>query len=658
MKKNISTILFITICISQIFCQEFLVFPKKEKEIGPQEVELTPTGIKFSYYDPEAKKVTIAGSFNNWDKDKMSLSNIGDGLWVRIVPLKEGDYEYKYIIDGEWMSGDNLKLSIKKDESSQQLYIAKSELRPVGRYSQKIFFYGCFDVSSYYNSVSTQQVNFNNLLNLDFKLDISANMNGNVRMRTLYDNNFGFKTNLYSAEYNIKFAKNNKITMFYNKNLFRFNNPNLYFNNVLPLVFDNIEFVYNPDENKKFGVNHYGVIGNFTFAKTFMQTGVLFNTTSYANIYFLRYDTEKLLYPLRVGLNTIVSRNERWIYSYYTSNEWFPDPERPFDSSVQPWYKGFVEKNLYSIDTAFNLFQNTMLFGEYTMSDTQLVAVRWNERIGANTPINKIWKLKENNSVLCGINQVVEINNKKLVAELGSQVSQNRFLSLLSESENSKNKNYLKLSFNSEKFQIGGNVYSTKYSYKDFVGKIKNHLIYYYEPEILYSQEYILTPVSVSTETTVSQQIFCFPEEILGGKLFVNFNTEKFYLSIKLRYESYKNNLLSNSDISITEVVSENYFKIYKQLYLFFIPRMFSYNDNLYYTQFVGTVFVLPKCGFIKLGFGVDPHTSNEDISTFVDLQRQKLYEYFGETKSIKDAEEKFINFSNSNIMLRFLVRF
>ena len=85
---------------------------------------------------------------------------------------------------------------------------------------------------------------------------------------------------------------------------------------------------------------------------------------------------------------------------------------------------------------------------------------------------------------------------------------------------------------------------------------------------------------------------------------------------------------------------------------------MFSYNDNLYYTQFVGTVFVLPKCGFIKLGFGVDPHTSNEDISTFVDLQKQKLYEYFGETKSIKDAEEKFINFSNSNIMLRFLVRF
>ena len=640
-----------------IFCQEFLIFPKKEKEIGPQEIEITPAGIKFSYYDPEAKKITLAGNFNNWDKDKMPLSKLEDGLWVRIVPLKEGEYEYKYIIDGEWMPGDNLKLSIKKDDKTGQLVIAKSELRPVGRYSQKIFFYGCFDVSSYYNSVSTQQLNYNNLLNLDFKLDISANMNGNVRLQTLYDNIFGFKANLYCAEYNIKFAKN-KITMFYNKNLFQFNNPSLFFNNFLPLIFDSFEFAYRPDENKKFGVNHYGVLGNFLLGVTSLQTGILFNNLSYANIYFLRYDIEKLLYPLRIGLNATISSNERWIYSYYTTHDWFPDPQKPYDPSQSYWYKGFVRRNLYSIDAAFNMFSNTKLFGEYLIYNSQLVATRSNNGIsGANFPSDKTWKLKENISFLYGINQVFEISDIEFIIEAGGNVSQNRYFSLLEESENTKNKNYLKMAFNSKSFQIGTDVCYTKYEYdKDFENKIKPHLLYYYEPEKFYLQEHILTAVSVSTDT--AQQIFSFPKEIIGGKLFINFNFDWLYSSLKLKYELQKNNLLLDNDVKMTELISENYFKIYKQLYLSFVPRVFHYDDKLYYTNFIGTIFVLPKCGFIKLGVGVDPHSSNEDISTFVDLQRQMLYGYFLETKNIKDAEEKFRSFSNSNFVLRFLVRF
>ena len=64
--------------------------------------QLTRTGtLRFSYY-PEgfAKKVYLAGSFNNWEPVSMSRQKSGE--YVRILKLPAGTYEYKFIIDGVW----------------------------------------------------------------------------------------------------------------------------------------------------------------------------------------------------------------------------------------------------------------------------------------------------------------------------------------------------------------------------------------------------------------------------------------------------------------------------------------------------------------------------------------------------------------------------
>jgi CubicO group peptidase (beta-lactamase class C family) len=52
---------------------------------------------------PEAKAVTVAGNFNDWNGDELSLERIG-GRWLGRFELPPGRYQYKLIVDGQWIS--------------------------------------------------------------------------------------------------------------------------------------------------------------------------------------------------------------------------------------------------------------------------------------------------------------------------------------------------------------------------------------------------------------------------------------------------------------------------------------------------------------------------------------------------------------------------
>jgi 1,4-alpha-glucan branching enzyme len=69
--------------------------------------ELTPNGVLFRYYDPDAVKVYVVGDFNNWTPsvDQMIDKN-GDGHWTLFYPLAPGRYEYKFVIDGAYWIPD------------------------------------------------------------------------------------------------------------------------------------------------------------------------------------------------------------------------------------------------------------------------------------------------------------------------------------------------------------------------------------------------------------------------------------------------------------------------------------------------------------------------------------------------------------------------
>jgi 1,4-alpha-glucan branching enzyme len=61
----------------------------------------------------DAKKVILAGSFNNWNerKEQMVLVN---GVWTSTLNLPGGKQTYKFIVDGKWITDP--KNPLKEDD--------------------------------------------------------------------------------------------------------------------------------------------------------------------------------------------------------------------------------------------------------------------------------------------------------------------------------------------------------------------------------------------------------------------------------------------------------------------------------------------------------------------------------------------------------------
>jgi 1,4-alpha-glucan branching enzyme len=58
--------------------------------------------VKFAIVAPQARKVMVAGDFNNWEA-KTSLKK-GKTMWEKDLSLKPGKYEYKFVVDGNWIN--------------------------------------------------------------------------------------------------------------------------------------------------------------------------------------------------------------------------------------------------------------------------------------------------------------------------------------------------------------------------------------------------------------------------------------------------------------------------------------------------------------------------------------------------------------------------
>lgn len=61
-----------------------------------------PVYFKLAGY-PNAKNVFVAGNFNDWKPDDLSLKNTR-GVWMLQIALPAGNYNYKFIVDGEWIT--------------------------------------------------------------------------------------------------------------------------------------------------------------------------------------------------------------------------------------------------------------------------------------------------------------------------------------------------------------------------------------------------------------------------------------------------------------------------------------------------------------------------------------------------------------------------
>jgi len=63
---------------------------------------MVPTTVPFSFAAPKARRVSLAGDFNDWNAEDMPMYKSSDGVWYLSVSLTPGRYEYRFIADGVW----------------------------------------------------------------------------------------------------------------------------------------------------------------------------------------------------------------------------------------------------------------------------------------------------------------------------------------------------------------------------------------------------------------------------------------------------------------------------------------------------------------------------------------------------------------------------
>lgn len=54
-----------------------------------------------------ARTVTVAGTFNGWHPESTPLGRVQQDEWVAELSLAPGDYEYRFVVDGQWVDDPN-----------------------------------------------------------------------------------------------------------------------------------------------------------------------------------------------------------------------------------------------------------------------------------------------------------------------------------------------------------------------------------------------------------------------------------------------------------------------------------------------------------------------------------------------------------------------
>ncbi|MFA5090722.1 MAG: glycogen-binding domain-containing protein [Candidatus Omnitrophota bacterium] len=68
---------------------------------------LKAKSVEFKFHAPQARKVSVAGTFNGWSTDKLPAKRDLKGNWIAKASLKPGKYEYKMFVDGNWVNDPN-----------------------------------------------------------------------------------------------------------------------------------------------------------------------------------------------------------------------------------------------------------------------------------------------------------------------------------------------------------------------------------------------------------------------------------------------------------------------------------------------------------------------------------------------------------------------
>ncbi len=61
-------------------------------------------GTEFTLLAPQARSVFLSGDFNEWSPSSHPLKKNKEGIWKISVSLDPGQYQYRFLVDGEWQN--------------------------------------------------------------------------------------------------------------------------------------------------------------------------------------------------------------------------------------------------------------------------------------------------------------------------------------------------------------------------------------------------------------------------------------------------------------------------------------------------------------------------------------------------------------------------
>jgi 1,4-alpha-glucan branching enzyme len=72
----------------------------------------------LTFFAPAARKVQVAGNFNDWHPEATPLKSNGDGKWVAHLSLRAGLYEYRFVVDGQWSEDPQASQRVASSQGS------------------------------------------------------------------------------------------------------------------------------------------------------------------------------------------------------------------------------------------------------------------------------------------------------------------------------------------------------------------------------------------------------------------------------------------------------------------------------------------------------------------------------------------------------------
>lgn len=74
--------------------------------------------VSFTFHTPNAKRVSLCGEFNGWSPGATPMKRHDDGHWETTVRLAPGRYQYKFVVDEEWIADPAAQNSVPNEHGS------------------------------------------------------------------------------------------------------------------------------------------------------------------------------------------------------------------------------------------------------------------------------------------------------------------------------------------------------------------------------------------------------------------------------------------------------------------------------------------------------------------------------------------------------------